>query len=206
MDKQNTEHTPLAAPVGYAKEFRAVLSGPYSKLDLYNDAGAVVCSLLLNEQHLENCREEPLFMPLIGEDIMAKINRTVIINGEKRWIRANSEQEYADKLISLSGCVPAKETAKHLFSDYAKTGWKLFQSPTLIPLPRFLTRGHSIGTSSRLWEISTSKILPPIFKPCSIAWAVQRLPKIKSRRCLVKFSGLRWKTELLQRILFHPSG
>lgn len=132
MDKQNTEHMPLTAPAGYAKEFRAVISGPYCKLDLYNDDGTVVFSQWLSEpQHLENCKEEPLFMPLIGEDTMAKINRTVIINGEKCWIRANNEQEYADKLISLSGCVPAKQSAKHLFSDYAKNWLEVYSKPNV---------------------------------------------------------------------------
>ncbi len=48
---------------------------------------------------------------------MAKINRTVMINGEKRWIRANTEQEYADKLAKLFNIEPESRT-KHLFSDY----------------------------------------------------------------------------------------
>lgn len=38
-----------------------------------------------------------------GNTDMAKINRTVMINGEKRWIRANTEQEYCDKLLKLTG-------------------------------------------------------------------------------------------------------
>ncbi len=183
MDKQNTEHTPLAAPVGYAKEFRAVLSGPYSKLDLYNDAGAVVCSLLLNEQHLENCREEPLFMPLIGEDIMAKINRTVIINGEKRWIRANSEQEYADKLISLSGCVPAKETAKHLFSDYAKNWLETFSKPnidssTAISYERTLNRHILPALGNQYIEDITTADLQALFN--SVGGAKTSKDKVKA--------------------------
>ena len=36
---------------------------------------------------------------------MAKINRTVMINGEKRWIRANTEQEYCDKLLKMIGAI-----------------------------------------------------------------------------------------------------
>lgn len=34
---------------------------------------------------------------------MAKITRTVTINGVKHWIRASTEQEYADKLLKLVG-------------------------------------------------------------------------------------------------------
>jgi hypothetical protein len=38
-----------------------------------------------------------------GNTDMAKINRAVMINGEKHWIRANTEQEYCDKLLKLIG-------------------------------------------------------------------------------------------------------
>lgn len=31
----------------------------------------------------------------------AKINRAVLIHGKKTWIRANTEQEYADKLAAV---------------------------------------------------------------------------------------------------------
>ena len=34
---------------------------------------------------------------------MAKITRTIIINGTKHWVRARTEQEYADKLLKLVG-------------------------------------------------------------------------------------------------------
>ena len=38
-----------------------------------------------------------------GNHMAAKINRSVIINGTRKWIRANSEQEYAEKLAKLFG-------------------------------------------------------------------------------------------------------
>ena len=49
-----------------------------------------------------------------------KINRAVVINGEKKWIRANSEQEYADKLGKLFGAEkPAAPRGTHPFREYA---------------------------------------------------------------------------------------
>ena len=49
-------------------------------------------------QHLDNCKNWDL-APFQGEIEMAKITRTVTINGVKHWIRASTEQEYADKLF-----------------------------------------------------------------------------------------------------------
>ena len=47
-----------------------------------------------------------------------KINRTVTINGIKRWIHANTEQEYCDKLEKLFTSRTAANGAKHIFKDY----------------------------------------------------------------------------------------
>ena len=52
-----------------------------------------------------------------------KINRTIMIDGVKRWIHANTEQEYADKLMKLLDHKPP-ETGKHPFSEYA---WNWFE-------------------------------------------------------------------------------
>ena len=49
--------------------------------------------------HLDNCKAD--CTPFQGEIEMAKITRTVTINGVKHWIRASTEQEYADKLLKL---------------------------------------------------------------------------------------------------------
>lgn len=53
-------------------------------------------------QHLDNCKSSDC-TPFQGEIEMAKIIRTVTINGVKHWIRASTEQEYADKLLKLVG-------------------------------------------------------------------------------------------------------
>lgn len=82
------------------------------------------------QQHLDNCKKLDC-TPFQGEIEMAKITRTVTINGTKHWIRANTEQEYADKLLKLVG--GSQETAKgtHLFSDYAMTWFETYSKPNI---------------------------------------------------------------------------
>lgn len=82
-------------------------------------------------QHLEN-RIELDCMPSKGELTMAKITRTVTVNGVKHWIRASTEQEYADKLLKLVGtqsAAPAPD--KHLFADYAMTWFETYSKPNI---------------------------------------------------------------------------
>lgn len=101
--------------------------------------------------HLGNCKELNC-TPFQGEIEMAKITRTVTINGVKHWIRANTEQEYADKLLKLVGSQnTVQERSKHLFADYAMTWFETYSRPnietvtattykrqlTLHPLPAF---------------------------------------------------------------------
>ena len=63
---------------------------------------------------------------------MAKITRTVTINGVKHWIRASTEQEYADKLLKLvSPQSAAPEPSKHLFADYALTWFETYSKPNI---------------------------------------------------------------------------
>ena len=60
-----------------------------------------------------------------------KINRTVKINGVKKWIHANTEQEYADKLIILAGVADVKTDTnkKHNFKKYADNWYEVFSKP-----------------------------------------------------------------------------
>lgn len=91
--------------------------------------------------HLDNCKNEPDCTPFQeGEHEMAtKINRTVVVNGARHWIRANTEQEYADKLAKLFNHVPAAptapavpaENAKHPFSDYALNWFEIYSKPNI---------------------------------------------------------------------------
>lgn len=63
---------------------------------------------------------------------MAKITRTVTINGVKHWIRASTEQEYADKLLKLVGTQSAAlEPVRHLFADYAMTWFETYSKPNI---------------------------------------------------------------------------
>lgn len=85
-------------------------------------------------QHLDNCKVLDS-TPFQGEIEMAKITRTVTINGVKRWIRASTEQEYADKLLELvnpqSAPSAAPEPVKHLFADYAMTWFETYSKPNI---------------------------------------------------------------------------
>lgn len=50
-----------------------------------------------------------------------KINRTIMINGQRKWIRADSEQEYFEKVVHLMGGSPTEQaTEKHPFPEYAQ--------------------------------------------------------------------------------------
>lgn len=80
-------------------------------------------------QHLDNCKSSNC-TPFQGEIEMAKITRTVTINGVKHWIRASTEQEYADKLLKNAPST-APEPSKHLFSDYALTWFETYSKPNI---------------------------------------------------------------------------
>ena len=81
--------------------------------------------------HLDN-RKSSDCTPFQGEIEMAKITRTVTINGVKHWIRASTEQEYADKLLKLvSPQSAAPEPSKHLFADYALTWFETYSKPNI---------------------------------------------------------------------------
>lgn len=85
-------------------------------------------------QHLDNCKELDCTPFQEGEAEMAtKINRTVVVNGTRHWVRANTEQEYADKLAKLFNHVPAApvDKAKHLFSDYALNWFETYSKPNI---------------------------------------------------------------------------
>ncbi len=61
---------------------------------------------------------------------MAKIKRCITIDGKKRWIQANSEQEYAEKVSDLLSDKP--ETGnKHPFSEYALNWFETYSRPNI---------------------------------------------------------------------------
>lgn len=114
-------------------EYRTLISGPFYKCDIYNNDGDMIISHWLEQpQHLDNNTQGLDCMPFQqGVDEMAtKINRTIMINGEKRWIHANTEQEYANKLIKLLDIGPP-ETGKHPFNEYAWNWFETYSKPNI---------------------------------------------------------------------------
>jgi len=59
-----------------------------------------------------------------------KINRRVMIDGSSKWIHANSEQEYAQKVLEL-GNKNGGSTEKHNFRDYAMNWFELYCKPNI---------------------------------------------------------------------------
>ena len=83
-------------------------------------------------QHLDNRIEQLDCMPYQeGNTDMAKINRAVMINGEKRWIRANTEQEYCDKLLKLTGTDQQERKSNHPFPKYALNWFETYSKPNI---------------------------------------------------------------------------
>lgn len=105
---------------------------------IYNRSDAVILSKLqeLSDRmmNLENYTRNLDCMPSLQgvEEMATKINRTVMVNGVKRWIHASNEQEYADKLLKLVGNQSTTpEPGKHLFSDYALTWFEVYSKPNI---------------------------------------------------------------------------
>ena len=83
--------------------------------------------------NLDNRIPEPISMPFPeGETEMAsksKITQPVMINGEKRWITANTMQEFTDKVAKLLSA--PQDTSKHPFSEYAWNWYNTYSKPTV---------------------------------------------------------------------------
>ena len=81
-------------------------------------------NLILNRENMP---------PQIGGGMMSKINRCVTIGGQKFWIRANTEQEYAEKLMEHcggAGRTPAQGPG-HPFGEYAKRWFETYARPNI---------------------------------------------------------------------------
>ena len=92
----------------------------------------IICCL--EERHLENCIMRPAFMPLSEGDNtdMAskhKINQPVYVNGEKRWITADTIQEFADKVVKLVST--PQDHGKHPFDKYAWNWFHTYSKPSV---------------------------------------------------------------------------
>lgn len=60
-----------------------------------------------------------------------KIRREVVINDVKVWITADTEQEYVDKVLCMTGSVNRSTTEKHSFSEYATKWFEVFSKPNV---------------------------------------------------------------------------
>lgn len=72
------------------------------------------------------------------EEIMSKnkskIRRPITINGTQVWVSADSEQEYADKILQLhNGSAPGPKE-KHLFRTYAENWFETYSKPNITPV------------------------------------------------------------------------
>lgn len=81
--------------------------------------------------HLGNCIAQSGVFPVSeGETEMAtKICQPVMVNGAKIWIRANTMQEFTDKIIKLTA-TPQAATA-HPFMDYAWNWYNTYSKPNV---------------------------------------------------------------------------
>lgn len=90
-------------------------------------------SQTIEPPHLGNCIAQWETLPLSeGETEMAsksKINQPITINGQKRWITADTMQEFANKVIQLVTASPA--TAAHPFTDYAWSWYNTYSKPNV---------------------------------------------------------------------------
>lgn len=115
-------------------EYYPVVEGPFFKCSIYNANGDVVLSQWLDQPpHLDNGTQKLDCMPFpqgVEDEMAPKINRSVTIDGKKRWIRANSEQEYADKLMKLSSPGP-QQSEKHPFKEYALSWFETYSKPSV---------------------------------------------------------------------------
>lgn len=60
-----------------------------------------------------------------------KIRREILFNGQRIWITANTEQEYAEKLLRLSANPTGYTGGKHLFKEYATEWFEVFSRPNV---------------------------------------------------------------------------
>lgn len=80
-------------------------------------------------KNLENFILTSSCMSTLEDNMTYKINRKVIINGLCKNIRANTEQEYMEKLLQLHN--EESDNNKHLFGEYADEWFELFCKPNI---------------------------------------------------------------------------
>lgn len=71
----------------------------------------------------------------------ARIRRSIMVNGVKRWVTASTEQEYAERVAALFAN-PEKVNRKnsHTFRNYANNWFTVFHAPNVTERTRAITR------------------------------------------------------------------
>ncbi len=94
----------------------------------------VSCSTVIDlyAPHLDNRIKDLDSAPFseeYTEMAKSKINQPVMINGEKRWITANTMQEFTDKILKLTET--PKISTKHDFAEYAWNWYNTYSKPNV---------------------------------------------------------------------------
>ena len=106
-----------------------------SETPIYTQSQVERLLAAVSAAHLDNrstrvAREESEeHMPINSK----KIRRKFTLNGEEVWVTANTEQEYAEKLLRVCGAAPSGEPQpqKHLFREYAENWFSVFAKPNI---------------------------------------------------------------------------
>lgn len=115
-------------------EYRAIITGPHYKLNLYSETGEMILSQWVGQPlNLDNRIETDCVPCQQGAEKMAtKINRTFLLNGVKHWVHANTEQEYVDKLQALLSAEQGqKKRTKTMFAEYAQNWFETYGRPNV---------------------------------------------------------------------------
>ncbi len=99
----------------------------------YNGTDIRGCDLQRPPMYLDNRIKEPIHTPYSegDTDMATKINQPVVIGGRKCWIRANTMQEFTDKVIKQMGTTHTQESEKHPFSAYAWNWFNIYSKPNV---------------------------------------------------------------------------
>ncbi len=88
--------------------------------------GDKIRSMNLENKRLCSSSEEEETMSINKK----KIRREVVLNGVKVWVTADTEQEYVEKVLRLSGATGGS-AMKHSFRDYAENWFEVFSKPNV---------------------------------------------------------------------------
>ena len=129
-----------------------------------------------------------------------KINQSITINGVKRWITANSMQEFADKVTRLLGM--PQDRGKHLFSDYAWNWYNTYSAPNVeTATATTYKRQIRLYLIPAFDGLAVEDITVMTCSSFLIAWPGPRPPRTKPAWYLIRFWTPPWRTNCSLQIL-----